>query len=328
VRILVLGGTRFLGPHVVAAAQSRGHEVTVFNRGTVSGRLTGVTALAGDRDGDLTAIEQGEWDAVVDTCGYVPRLVGASAALLAKRIGTYVLVSSASVYDATVGPVDELASIDTVEDETTEDVPAHYGALKALCEHAAAVATGGRSCAVRAGLIVGPDDPTGRFTYWPHRIARGGPVLLFDGPGRIVQVIDVRDLAAWIVGACEQGLTGPYNVTGREPALTMGELFETAVAVSRSDATAVWVSESFLAEHEVGEWMELPLWIDPATPVKPVYCDLAVGRAVAAGLTWRPLADTIAATLSAAATVAGVGLEVEREAALLAAWRERSSRGG
>ena len=324
-RILVLGGTRFLGPHVVAAALARGHEVTVFNRGTAGTAPVGVTALVGDRDGDLRALETGDWDAVVDTCGFVPRLVEESARLLAPRIGTYVFVSSASVYAATSGPVTEDAAKETTDDPTSEDVQAAYGALKLLCEQAADAATDGRCCAVRAGLIVGPDDPTGRFTYWPHRVARGGPVLVFDTPERVVQVIDVRDLAAWIVGACEQGLTGPYNVTGRTPALTLGELVETARSVSGSDASPVWVDSAFLVEQGVGEWMELPLWIDPSTPVRPVFTDLATTRAVATGLTWRPLAETLRGTLERAATVPGVGLAPEREAALLAAWSDRDA---
>ena len=237
-RLLVLGGTVFLGARSCADALGRGHEVTVFNRGHHP-TPAGVTQLRGDRAAsDLGALATGEWDSVIDTSGYVPRLVGASATLLAPRIGHYCFVSSVSVYAPGPAP-DESAPVATLSDPTVEDIGGgNYGALKALCETAADAATDGRSLAVRPGLIVGPHDPTGRFTYWPHRFARGGDVLVFDRPERPTQFVDVRDLAAWIVGACEARITGPVNVTA---SWTMGALVDACLAEAPPGTRPVWV---------------------------------------------------------------------------------------
>ena len=276
-----------------------------------------MTDLRGDRStGDLAAIATGRWDAVVDTSGYVPRIVGASAELLAPRIDHYCFVSSVSVYAPQPGPLDESSPVAALADTTVEDIgEGRYGALKALSETAAADATGGRALGVRAGLIVGPHDPTGRFTYWPHRFARGGDVLVFDRPDRTVQFIDVRDLAAWIVGACEARVTGPVNVTGT---WTMGAVADACLAAAPAGTRAVWVPEQHLVAHEVGEWMELPLWIAPGTDEASALNDVRTERAVATGLTVRPLADTVRGTLELAAPVDGVGLSPERERAVLA----------
>ena len=314
-RLLVLGGTVFLGRAVVAEALARGHQVTVFNRGTHPAPA-GVTQLRGDRGAsDLGALATGEWDSVVDTSGYVPRLVGASATLLAPRIGHYCFVSSVSVYAPGPAP-DESSPVATLADPTVEDIgDGNYGALKALCETAADAATGGRSLAVRPGLIVGPHDPTGRFTYWPHRFVRGGDVPVFDRPERPTQFVDVRDLAAWIVGACEDQVTGPVNVTG---SWTMGALVDVCLAASPAGTRPVWVPEERLVAHGVGEWMELPLWIAPGSPDAASLAAVDYRRASATGLTLRPLADTVRATLAEAAPVDGVGLSAERERELLA----------
>jgi len=319
VRLLVLGGTVFLGRAVVADALARGHDVTIFHRGTHPAPA-GVADLRGDRaTGDLGALATGSWDAVVDTSGFVPRIVGASAALLAPRIGHYCFVSSVSAYAAQPGPIDEGSPVATLDDPTVEDLgEGRYGALKALSETAAADATGGRALGVRAGLIVGPHDPTGRFTYWPHRFARGGHVLVFDGPERTVQFIDVRDLAAWIVGACEAGVTGPVNVTGT---WTMGAVVDACVAAAPAGTRPVWVAEEHLVAHDVGEWMELPLWIAPGSEEASALMDVRTERAVDTGLDLRPLADTVRATLEQAAPVDGVGLAPDRERALLDAAR-------
>jgi 2'-hydroxyisoflavone reductase len=315
VRLLVLGGTVFLGRAVVADALDRGHDVTVFNRGSHPGVLAGVTELRGERaSGDLAALTTGSFDAVVDTSGYVPRLVAESARLLASRAGRYCFVSSVSVYAPQAGPITEDGAILTMPDETDETVDEHYGALKALCERAAAEATGGRSLAVRAGLIVGPHDPTGRFSHWPHRFARGGAVLVFDGPARRLQFIDVRDLAAYIVGACEQGVTGPVNVTATH---TLGNLVDACLAHAPGGTRPVWVKEERLRAAGVGQWLELPLWIDSTDPEAASLDAVATERARATGLRVRPLADTVAATLAGAAPVAGVGLTPEREGAIL-----------
>jgi 2'-hydroxyisoflavone reductase len=314
-RLLVLGGTVFLGRHVVGTALARGHAVTTFNRGTRPSPYDGVTELHGDRDGGLAPLADGQWDAVIDCCGFVPRVVGDSARLLAPRIGTYVFISSISVYDPTaVAPVDE-SSPTRVLAEPTEEVMEAYGELKALSEEAAAEATGGRSLAVRAGLIVGPNDPTGRFTYWPHRFARGGPVALPVGPDYPTQWIDVRDLAAWIVGAAESGLTGVANVTGRP--VPLGRLADVCRQVAGA-GEPVYVAEQVLRDEGIDEWMELPLWVDTANPLHAAMSATSIDRALAAGLTIRPIADTVQGALHDAAPKDGVGLTPEREAAVLA----------
>ncbi len=315
-RLLVLGGTVFLGRAVVADALARGHAITVFNRGTNAGLLSGVEELRGDRaSGDLAALARGEWDAVIDTSGYVPRIVRSSAERLAGRVGLYCFVSSVSVYAPQPGPIDESCALLTMPDTTDETVDEHYGALKALCERAATEAMDGRSLAIRAGLIVGPHDPTGRFSYWPHRFARGGDVLVFDGPARRLQFIDVRDLAAYIVGACETGVTGPVNVTGT---WTTGAVVTACLRHAPVGTRSVWIEETALRAADVEQWRELPLWIDSADPEASSLDAVATARATSTGLTVRGLDETVSATLADAAPVADVGLTPEREAALLA----------
>jgi 2'-hydroxyisoflavone reductase len=312
-RLLLLGGSTFLGPAIIDAAHAGGHDVTTFTRGTTPIPRLGVTSLVGDRDGDLRALESGSWDAVIDTSGYDPRLVQASAELLAPRVGRYVFVSTISVYAPDGEPLDEDASL-------VRDQPDGYGGAKVLCEDAVAGVYRERCAIARPGLIVGPGDPTGRFTYWAHRIARGGEVVAFDRPDRPLQVVDVRDLAAWLVRACEQDLAGTFNVTGPAEPLTWAELFVAAVAVTGSDARAVYVPEDTLQRHEVGEWMELPLWINSSSPDVDVSNAIVIDRALAAGLTFRPLAETIAGALTAP-LVDGVGLTPEREQAILTGYR-------
>ena len=203
-------------------------------------------------------------------------------------------------------------------DELTPDF-ANYGALKALCEAAAVDVFGDRALVVRPGLIVGPHDPTGRFTYWPHRIARGGDVIAPAPPERRTQFIDVRDLAAWMVDICERGVAGTFNATNA--GVSWGELLETCRIVAGSDARPVWVPDAFLTEHEVGEWMELPLWL--ADPAMAAADEAVIDRALAAGLRFRPLEDTVRGTLDEATTTDAAGLAPEREAALLADWHGR-----
>lgn len=323
-RLLVLGGTLFLGRHLVEAALARRHEVTIFTRGRTNPDLfPQVERLLGDRDGDLSALGGRSWDAVVDTSGYVPRVVRVSAELLADAIGRYTFVSSCSVY-ATLARAgaDESAPTATIADETSEAVDIHYGALKALCERAAEKALPGRVLAVRAGLIVGPHDPTGRFTYWVHRIARGGDVLAPEPRDQPVQLVDARDLAQWILDMAETRRAGTFNATGPERRLTMEELLETIRATTRSHARLVWAAESFLVEQGVEPWSELPLWLAPETnPDDAGFLAVSAERAIAAGLRFRPLADTVFETLVNAETTARAGLDPRREAELLEAWK-------
>jgi len=317
VQLLVLGGTTFLGRAIVEAALARGHETTIFTRGQTNPDLFPEAAhLVGDRTADLSALEGRRWETVVDTSGYVPHVVRRSAELLSPAAEHYTFVSSISAYAEfsevvhEESPLAELADGQPA-DELMADY-ANYGALKALCEREVVEAFAGRALAVRAGLIVGPHDGTGRFTYWPHRLARGGAVLAPGPPERPVQFIDVRDLAGWIVDASEQRLTGAFNATS--------EPYAFADVVAGADAT--WVDDAFLLEREVGEWMELPLWISDS-PGQERFHEVDTTKAHAAGLRHRPLAETMAATLAEAETVDGVGLTPEREAELLRDWHAR-----
>ena len=319
-KLLLLGGPRFLGRAVADITLERGHELTFFNRGTTNPDLfPEVERIVGDRDHDLDALRGRTWDAVVDTSAYLPSAARASGEALAG-CGLYCFVSSISVYadfsrtNNEDSPVAELGDLSA--DEVTNE---SYGPLKALCEDAVRDVLDGRALVVRPGLIVGPHDPTGRFTYWPHRIARGGEVLAPGPPDRRTQVIDVRDLAKWMVELCEQGVGGTFNAT--HPGMAWSELVETCKAVSGSDAEFTWVTDAFLLEHEVGQWMELPLWL--ADPAMTGALEAEVSRAVDAGLTFRPLDETVRGALEHAETTDAAGLATEREAQLLADWHGR-----
>ena len=318
-RLLVLGGTKFLGRAAVETALARGHEVTLFNRGETNPELfPEAEKLRGDRTQDLDVLRGREWDAVLDPSGYIPSVVRASAEALADSAGHYLFVSSVSVYASLAEPTDEKSPVAELgklpDDRLTEDY-SNYGPLKALCEQAVGDVFGERHATVRPGLIVGANDPTGRFTYWPHRIARGGRVLAPAPPEAQVQFIDAKDLGSWLVDLSERRAGGVYNAT--HPGRSWREVLETCVEVTGSDASFEWVPAELLKEHEVGEWMELPLWI--ADPDAAAMHEVDVSRAVAAGLTFRPLEETVGDTLEHAAGVDGVGLTPEREAELLAA---------
>jgi 2'-hydroxyisoflavone reductase len=317
-RILVLGGTKFLGRPVVEEALARGHEVTLFNRGQTNPDLfPEAEKLRGDREADLGALSGGTWDAVVDMATFLPRVVRLSVEALKRSVGRYVYVSSISAYaDQSVAPVEGAATA-VLGDPASESIE-DYGALKAECERLVEAAYGDQALVVRPGLIVGPHDPTDRFTYWPRRIAAGGRVLAPAPRDAAVQFIDVLDLGAWIVRATEAGLAGAYNATG-EPT-TFERLLDECARVTASGAEIVWVAGERLVEAGVGEWMELPLWI-----VAPEFAGMQradVSKAVAAGLTFRPLAETIRDTLEwdrhrTTPRAEGVGLSPERERELL-----------
>ncbi len=328
--LLILGGTIFLGRHLTESALARGHTVTLFNRGNHAEHFPPadyptVEQLRGDRDGQLAALRGRRWDAVIDTCGYVPRVVQLSAELLADQVAQYVFISSISVYaDFGQAGIDEHAALGELADPTTEEVTGEsYGPLKARCEVAAENAMPGRVLTVRPGLIVGPHDPTDRFTYWPARIARGGDVLAPGDPAQQVQFIDGRDLADWILRMVEMEQNGIYNATGPATPLSMGEFLATCQQERASDASLTWVPEAFLVDAEVGAFVELPLWVPQAMAgIEQVDCT----KAIQAGLTFRPIAATIDATLAWHQTRTQpvtwrAGLSAEREAALLAQWR-------
>jgi len=332
-KVLVIGGTRFLGRHLVDALVARHHEVTLFNRGrSAPGLFSQIEEIHGDRDGgpDAFALLAGRrWDAVIDTCGYVPRVVRASCAALRTLVDRYVFVSSISVYaDRSAPELAEDAPLATLEDPSSEDVSVHYGALKAACEREVREAFGVRALIVRPGLIVGPYDPTGRFTYWPRRIAEGGEVLAPGDPGDPVQFIDARDLAEWIVRALTRGPGGAYNATGPANPLSFGALLAACVqALAPIPPTQLtWCSEAFLSDHGVAPWTGLPLWLPAA---EAGIHRVSIQRALDAGLSFRPPAATIVDTLDwarspqfvpPAGVYANVGLTRERESELLAAW--------
>jgi 2'-hydroxyisoflavone reductase len=322
VKLLLLGGPRFLGRAIADAALARGHDLTFFNRGRTNPELYPETEkLVGDRDGDLEALRGGTWDAVIDTSGYVPQVVRASAELVAGS-ATYCFVSSISVYADFSVPANEESAVAGLGDQPADALApdfSNYGALKALCEDAVRDVFGERALVVRPGLIVGPHDPTGRFTYWPHRLARGGEVLAPAPPEDPTQFVDVRDLGEWIVELCERRTCGTFNATNE--GVAWGELLETCRSVARAEAEVTWVPDEFLVEQEVGEWMELPLWI--ADPAAAAADRVDVSRALAAGLRFRPLEDTVRGTLELAEPTEAAGLTPSREGALLAAWHGR-----
>jgi 2'-hydroxyisoflavone reductase len=322
-KLLFLGGTKFLGRATVDAALERGHEVTLFTRGETNPELfPEAEKLRGDRNSDLSALSGRTWDAVVDTSGYLPAAVRASAETLSDSVGRYLFVSSISAYaDFSEGPAEDSGRAELADGHPVDQMlPEYenYGALKALCEDAVTDVFGDRAVIVRPGLIVGPHDPTGRFTYWPHRIARGGE-LVVPGPAEDqFQIIDARDLGAWMVELLERGESGAFNAT--HPGLTWEELVDSGRRVTGSDARPVWIDQDWLLEQGVGEWMELPMWLRDPEWVGMNRAD--VSRAIAAGLTFRPLDDTVRGTLDHAETTNEAGLKPERERELLEAWVE------
>jgi 2'-hydroxyisoflavone reductase len=322
-KLLVLGGTKFLGRGTVEAALARGHEVTIFNRGQTNPELfPEAEKLHGDRTQDLSALSGRAWDAVVDTSGYVPDVVRASAEQLSESAHFYLFVSSLSVYADRSRTMVEGNSLETLgdlpADRLLEDY-SNYGALKALAEEAVAETFPESHANVRPGLIVGPHDPTGRFTYWPHRVARGGDVAAPAPPEESVQFIDVRDLAEWLVGVCERREDGAFNAVNE--GVPWADLLETCRQVSHSDARLVWINGEFLLERGVEQWMGLPMWIHDEEDKGLHRAD--VSRARGAGLTFRPLAETVRATLELAEPTEEAGLSPERESKILAAWEGR-----
>ncbi len=334
--ILMLGGTGFLGPQVVEVALKRGHKVTLFNRGkTRPGLFPDVEKLRGDRDGDLKSLEGRKWDAVVDTSGNVPRIVKMSADLLAPNVGHYLYISSISVYKDTSKPgADETAEVQTIEDTTTETIDGRtFGPLKALSEKAAESSMPGRVTVVRPGLIVGPDDPSDRFTYWPVRVAKGGEVLAPGGPADPIQLIDASDLGAWLVTLIENKATGVFNATGPDKELTMGAMLQACKHASQSDATFAWAPASFLEEHKVRPWSDMPVWL-PNEGETAGFARVSIEKALKAGLTFRPIGETARATLDWFRTQPKerqdklrAGIKPEREAEVLAALKAREKKG-
>ncbi|MBI5839703.1 MAG: SDR family oxidoreductase [Chloroflexi bacterium] len=323
-KILIIGGTRFVGRHLVNSARARGHEVTLFNRGKSNPDLfSRVEKIRGDRENGLGQLSGRNWDAVIDTCGYLPRLVKMSAQVLKDAVDNYVFISSISVYaDFSKIGIKESDPVGKLEDETVEVITGDsYGPLKALCEKAVQDVFGVRSLIVRPGLVVGPHDPTDRFTYWPVRVARGGDILAPDQPGALTQLVDVRDLADFIIKLVEENVSGVFNVTGPDYSLTLETLFETCKRISGSDANFKWAPVEFLNQNNVSPWSDLPAWL-PDTGENAGFAHVDISKAMHAGLEFYPLAETVKDTLEWAGTLPPdyewrAGLKPEREAELL-----------
>ena len=324
-RILIIGGTRFLGRHLVEAALDHRHDVTLFNRGKTNPDLfPEIETILGDREHDVEKLNGRLWEAVIDTSGHLPRIVRLSADVLKENVTRYVFISSISVYDnfRKVG-INETDPVGKIQDEATEEITGEtYGPLKALCEQAVQDIYGlERTLIVRPGLIVGPHDPTDRFTYWPVRVARGGDVLAPEKPEAPVQVIDGRDLSAFIIKLIEDHASGIYNATGPDYELTLGKLLDVSKQVSGSDATIRWASLDFLNQNKVEPWSDMPTWV-PDDEEGAGFSRVDVSKAIQAGLRFRPLEETVRDTLEwAKARPADhqwrAGLAPEREQELL-----------
>ena len=331
-RILFIGGTGFIGPHMVRAAMARGHVPTLFNRGrTNPGLFPEVEKLVGDRDGGLDVLKGRQWDAVIDTSGYVPRVVRASARLLKDAVGHYLFISTGDVYkDFSVDHLDEDAPKAVLPELNSEDTRKYYGPLKVICEQEVREAFPDRNTIVRPGWIVGPGDNANLFTYWPVRIDRGGEVL---APGDLtdpVQAIDARDMAEWIVRMLENRTTGAFNAVGPGSRLSIAEVLYGIRAITSAEVRFTWVDTQFLLDRKIRPWVDIPIWYPPIGDHKGNGL-ISPRRALAAGLICRPLAETAGDTLQWFKSLgapweqapAHPGITAAREAELLAEWHRR-----
>lgn len=333
--LLILGGTGFIGPHLTEEAQRRGWKVTHFNRGKHEpGGVKGVETLIGDRNGQLDALKGRTWDALIDDTGYVPKYVKMSAELLAPSVRYCLYISSISAYAGFAAPNDERSPLGKLADPETDKITNDtYGPMKALCEEYSAAAFKDRISIVRPGYIVGPLDPTDRFTYWPVRVSRGGEMLAPGTPQDPIQVIDVRDLASFMMALVESRTNGIFNAVSPPRALTMGELIAASERASPKAGTRVtWVTEDFIAAHSKPEELDLPIW----TPTKGEYAGASltsIETARKAGLRSRPLGETVRDTLAWFESLPAerraklrAGLDSAREADTLKAWHDGKAR--
>jgi 2'-hydroxyisoflavone reductase len=343
-RILILGGTGFTGPHQVRYALSRGHQITLFNRGKQPHEWPGaVEELIGDRNtGDLKALEGREWDVCIDNPTTLPFWVRDAGRVLHGKIKHYVFISTISVYADNLKPADESAPVAsyTGKDamaETMESLRANgelYGPLKALSEKEAETQFPKETTIIRPGLIVGPGDETDRFTYWPVRLARGGEVLAPGDGSDPVQIIDARDLAEWTIRIAEAHTLGTFNATGPKHPLQMKEMLAGIAAAIHADAQLLWVPTDFLESEKVEAWSDMPVWV-PARGETAGFAKRSIAKALAAGLTFRPLDATAADTLawfkqqpSERQAKLRAGLTPAREAAVLSKWKSKSGNRG
>ncbi len=328
---LVIGGTRFLGRAFVEQALAAGHELTLFNRGRSGPDLfPDLETVIGDRTNpdDLAKLAGRTWDAVFDPSGYLPGVVRQSVEALRGAVGYYAFISSISVYRDFAQPaIDESYPVGAIDDPTVTEVDNDtYGPLKALCEQVVVEEFAGRALNVRAGLIIGPYDPTDRFTYWATRIQRGGDFLAPESPAYRVQVIDARDIAAWVLRMAGAGAGGTFNVTS-EP-MMFGDVVQAVQQATGSDAAPVYVDARFLADHDVQMWVELPLWIPESEVGFAHMSSVSVKRAFDAGLRTRPLVDTVRDLLAWTAARPSdyqprAGLDAAKEARVLELWRAK-----
>ncbi len=324
-KILILGGKRFLGIALVEAMLKEGHTPTLFNRGQTNPDLfPDVKNLIGDRDGDLKSLRWRKWDAVIDTSGFVPRVVKQSAEALSGKCDNYTFISTVSVYQDFNRPdISEDYPLAQLEDPTDEDYAGNaYGPLKALCEYEIQQNFDGRVLVFRPGLIVGPNDPTDRFTYWPWRVSLGGKVLAPAPPSSNLQFIDVRDLAEFIIKMVEKKSEGVYNVTGPKKPATFGSLLVACREASLADSSFVWVDEDFLLREGVTPWSDLPLWVPSSDSSFTGFYNINISKALKAGLSFRPLSETVNDTLDWLKTrdntkVLKVGMDIATETELL-----------
>jgi 2'-hydroxyisoflavone reductase len=335
-RILILGGTRFLGLHMTQYALDRGHWLTFFNRGrTNNDRFPQIERIKGDRNGEVGGLAGRNWDAVIDNSGYVPRHVRLSAQLLRASVPHYLFVSTLSVYASFASANDEDSPVGKLAEPATETIDgATYGPLKALCEDAARDAYGaGNTTILRPGLIVGPDDNTDRFTYWPARAARGGRFIAPGKPSDPLQWIDARDLAAFAIDTLERRVTGTFNAVSAPGRFTMGGLVDASVAAAQASVgpkdapQPVWLPSEFLAAQQVQPWSDMPVWV-PSEGDSAGFAATRMQRAAVAGLNIRALDDTVRDTLrwhlarpAAEQTTLKAGIAPTRETEVLAAWK-------
>lgn len=329
-RLLILGGTSFIGPPQVRYAQSRGHTITLFNRGQTNPKLfPDVEQLRGDRNGDLESLKGKTWDVVIDNSASDPKWVRLTAQLLKGSVDRYFYVSSRSAYsDTSRIPMTADAPVFTFETARVRPGQTNlpYGLRKALSEKEAREAFGDRAMIVRPGLIIGPGDETDRFTYWPVRISRGGEVLSPGDPSDPVQIIDARDLSEWMIRMAENGHTGVFNGVGPATPRPMAQLLYGIRAVTTAETTFTWVDTDFLFAQKVRPYSDLPVWMPPRDGHEG-FARFDIAREVTAGLTFRPLALTTRETLDyqlsrppARQVKLGAGMSAEREKAVLAAW--------
>ncbi len=326
-RILILGGTGFIGPHIVRAALARGHEVTLFNRGHSNTELfPDVEKLVGDRDGGLDALRSGHWDVVIDNSGYVPRLVQDSADLLKDRVGRYLFTSSISAYDLSVDerPLAKGSKLIPWTNPDSEDVGAYYGEFKAQCERLVEQTYGDRALIVRPTYIVGPGDKTQRFTWWVDRVTRGGEVLAPGNPDTTFEIIDVRDLAGFYIRLAEDGQSGIFNVSGPAGRFSFGGMLNGIRATNSQPVNFTWVDAAFLKQQQV-DWKEMPMWSEEDDGFTGIFSEQQ--SSIDAGLTYRPFVETVTATLEWYRSLPAdqqaftrAGIEADKEMRVLSAW--------